>query len=268
MKKIILLFILLLLLPLAPSVLAADIEVYYPPVGPKGIVPTFGDGPAQWIEYLFYFGLIITGIAAVGSLIYAGIIWMTSGVTDKIADAKSRIWAAILGIIIVASSVLLLRTINPDFIKFSNPTLEDVYEGISGSSTCDDSQYFNTGTFACEDKLTENANCTFDRQCQEGLYCNRWGQDECKPILGKDCNTDSECINTNMFYCDQDDRCAQKETEGGGVVGDAIWLNTASVDGFCEDVPGDIDWRNAPSNSPCRGMTRPSPEGDYSCCIR
>ncbi len=134
-----------------PVLAAVDLEVNYPVVGPgEGFQP--GGGPVSWVQYIFYFMLIITAIAAIGSLVYAGIIWMTSGVTDRISDAKSRIWAAVIGLLIVAGSVIVLETINPDLVNFRTPDIEYFNEeGGFGDWMCDEGERYNVETGACED---------------------------------------------------------------------------------------------------------------------
>src|SRR3989344_1205057 len=95
------------------AVSAQDTEVQYP-VLPNGVVlsphPTF----PEFILYLYYFLLAVSGFIAFGSLIAGGIQYITSGgnVASQ-TEARKRISAAVLGILVLLGSSILLGTINP-----------------------------------------------------------------------------------------------------------------------------------------------------------
>lgn len=97
------------------------LEVDYPEVG--GIRPqdtTFS--LPEYAKYLFNFSLALAGLIAFFVLIYAGYRYMTSaGNPSSQKDAKDRISAAFLGLIILASSYLILTTINPELIFLQVP---------------------------------------------------------------------------------------------------------------------------------------------------
>jgi len=200
---------------LALPALGVGFEVTYPKVGPSGIGP--GGGPLGWVQYIFYFGLIVTGIAAVGSLIYAGIIWMTSEVSGKIQEAKSRIWAAILGVLIVAGSVVILNIINPDLVSLRAPTVPNIlnkdFSWESFGKTCtgtDDSEcggedsetYCNTSLGQCLFKRTGEGGVGLDctnnpTACGGRLVCDG---SVCVEVPGS-CRIDSDCIDVSRFSC-------------------------------------------------------------------
>jgi len=179
-------------LAIALPVLAVEVEfeVQYPPFG--GVSP--GGGPAGWVRYIFFAALALTSIAAVGSLIYAGIVWMTSASSERVSDAKSRIWAAVIGIALVAGSVVILRTINPDLVSLRQPTVENIEETFQYQDV-----NFNPGTAG--GKCTSNSQCpsslltcdipTSTCRIREGFSCNR---------LSSLCENGTTCNTNNICY--------------------------------------------------------------------
>ena len=75
------------------------------------------------ILYSFLFG--IAGVMAMGSIVYSGFQWITSGSNhSNISQAKARISNSILGLIILLSSWVILQTINPNFTKLKEPYVQ------------------------------------------------------------------------------------------------------------------------------------------------
>jgi len=98
-----------------------ELEVKYPE-DVKGIlqedVPKTTEIPLQkYLKYIFYFVLTISGLIALGVIIYAGFKYFTSfGNPEKIKDAKNQILNAIVGLVILFISLILLNTLNPQII--------------------------------------------------------------------------------------------------------------------------------------------------------
>ncbi len=168
--------IFILFFSLALPIVAKGLEVYYPPINEASP----GGGPAGWIEYIFYLMLGVTSIAAVGTLIYAGIVWMTSGATEKIKEAKEMIWGAVIGIVIIAGSVLLLNTINPDLTNLRTPSINKYTEdpgvlGTSCSSNSDcGSNHYECVSGVCE-IVGENGNYQWIQSGPGQQACSRLG---------------------------------------------------------------------------------------------
>lgn len=79
---------------------------------------------ADYVKYIFYFAIAISGLLAFGALIYGGVRYLTSaGNPAAVADAKDQIFAGILGLIILLSSYLVLNTINPQLVVLKTPEL-------------------------------------------------------------------------------------------------------------------------------------------------
>lgn len=78
-------------------------------------------------QSLYTYIISIAGVIALAALIIGGILYLTSaGEPEKLNKAKKQILAAFIGIIILFSSYLILRTINPDLVSFEMPVLEDI----------------------------------------------------------------------------------------------------------------------------------------------
>ena len=76
----------------------------------------------QIVAVLFNFLLAIAGIAAFVMIVLGGFRYLTSaGDPSKMGDARSQIFAAILGIIILFSSWMILNTINPELVSMGEP---------------------------------------------------------------------------------------------------------------------------------------------------
>jgi len=81
----------------------------------------------NYINYIYTFLLSFAGIIALVSLILGGILYLTSaGTPEKLEEAKKQILAAFLGIIILFSSYLILKTINPELTKLELPNLTKI----------------------------------------------------------------------------------------------------------------------------------------------
>lgn len=100
------------------------LEIDYPSI--QGIRPVIEgeDILPNYIRYIFYLAITVAGLIAFGSLVFAGFKYLTSaGNPTVMSEAKGRILAGILGLIILLGSVLLLNTINP---RLTRLTLEPI----------------------------------------------------------------------------------------------------------------------------------------------
>ena len=76
-------------------------------------------------QKLYEYLISISGVIALVSLIVGGIIYLTSaGKPEQITKAKKQILAALLGIVLLLSSYLILRTINPELVSIHLPQLK------------------------------------------------------------------------------------------------------------------------------------------------
>ena len=113
-----LIFVIIFLLVFSLKTFAQErpLEVEYPKIG--DIKPeTVSIGIVEYVKYIFSFIITISGIIALGALIWAGAHYLTSvGKPEELEKAKKQILAVLLGIGILLGSYLILYTIDPQLI--------------------------------------------------------------------------------------------------------------------------------------------------------
>lgn len=112
-----------LVLPMEIFSQGRPLEVEYPEI--SGLKPeTVEFGIADYAKYIFNFIIVICGIIAFGSLVWAGVRYLIStGKPEELKKAKKQIKYAFLGILILLFSYLILTTINPRLVLFQVPQL-------------------------------------------------------------------------------------------------------------------------------------------------
>lgn len=123
LKRVLLVFIVVLSIAIyAPLISKAQVQLEIKLPDIPGQAP--GAGLAQYIRYLFIFGLGLITILALTQMIIGGITYiLAAGNATKVEDAKDMIFQALFGVGILLISYLLLRTINPDLVNLTNPNL-------------------------------------------------------------------------------------------------------------------------------------------------
>jgi len=103
-----------------------ELEIEYPEIA--GEQPEQVTTPVtEYFKYIFNFLIWISGIIALIALVVGGVLYLTSaGDPEKLGKARKQILAAFFGIIILLSSYLILRTINPELVSFEMPELEEI----------------------------------------------------------------------------------------------------------------------------------------------
>ena len=127
-KKGVLIFSLFLILCLfflnIPSAEAIRAEVNWPDL-PGGVRIEDGEeSPGnltatlpELVRYVFNFSIAIGGLVAFVMLVYGGFRYLTSaGSPAAQTDAKDILTSAIIGLLLLLTSVLLLQVINPDIL--------------------------------------------------------------------------------------------------------------------------------------------------------
>ncbi|MBI3305453.1 hypothetical protein HYZ80_03985 [Candidatus Parcubacteria bacterium] len=106
-----------------PRLLAQDLRENEPlsqlPVPePGGGVVTPGIGIANFVRYVYLFGISFVAVAAAVSIMYGGARYMFSAIPGVKEDAKDRITNAGIGLALALGAFIILRTINPDLVSF------------------------------------------------------------------------------------------------------------------------------------------------------
>ncbi|HOK35575.1 MAG TPA: pilin [Candidatus Pacearchaeota archaeon] len=130
---------------------AIRLEVNYPEI--LGYKITNEVTLPKYVVYIFYFALGVSGIVALGMIVYAGFKYFTSfGNPEKIKDAKDQILNAIVGLVILFISVILLNTLNPQIVKTDiTPPVDFVFEASPGIYLCKEEVNFSSIPTLIED---------------------------------------------------------------------------------------------------------------------
>ncbi len=90
----------------------------------------YSTGPiARYISAFYNYGVGIVGIVAAMMLMIGGIIWLTAaGSSSKIEQAKSIIGSSLVGMVLVMTAVILLRTVNPALVDLKTTQVENIAE--------------------------------------------------------------------------------------------------------------------------------------------
>lgn len=87
----------------------------------EGDLPGIGESPglSSYLGGVFNLSIGIAVTLAVLVITIQGVKYMFSDAGGVKTEAKSRIWDALLGVVIIAVAWILLNTINPDLVKFN-----------------------------------------------------------------------------------------------------------------------------------------------------
>ena len=91
-------------------------NTYQPLVGIPGVdnaVTNFG----TYINQLYFLAISLAALLAVIKIIIAGVKYMLTDLGSSKADAKSDIWGALLGLLLIISAFLILTTVNPNLAR-------------------------------------------------------------------------------------------------------------------------------------------------------
>ncbi|MCX6794472.1 MAG: pilin [Candidatus Falkowbacteria bacterium] len=74
---------------------------------------------SEYIIAIYNYGLSVAGILAAIVLMAGGVLWLVSGGdASKVTQAKELITGSVIGLVILASSYVLLIQVNPNLVKF------------------------------------------------------------------------------------------------------------------------------------------------------
>jgi|GEM_PF-6067599 len=83
----------------------------------------------EYVSAIFSFGIYLAFGLALTIIVYAGVRYAASFANEKkLTDSRDRIWAAVIGLLILITSTLILTTINPGILT------ADPFSKISGAS--------------------------------------------------------------------------------------------------------------------------------------
>ena len=90
--------------------------------------------PGAFVVGFYNFALMISGVLALGAIVYGGVLYATSGGNPgKQSEGREYIESALLGLLLLGGAYLILYTINPELVDMNLPSLSAV--NIAGPST-------------------------------------------------------------------------------------------------------------------------------------
>lgn len=108
------------------------LEIAYPDIPGASAPTTTGVDINEYFIYVYYFFIGISGIIALVVIVNAGLSYLTSvGNPEKIKEAKSKISAGLLGLVILFGSYLILYSINPELVVFNVQSLRPLMTELS-----------------------------------------------------------------------------------------------------------------------------------------
>lgn len=116
-------FIILLSISLFSPLISSALELTYPDIPGA---PALNDSTDinELVAWLYYFIVMVAGLAAFVMLIWGGFQYITSaGNPSAIGDAKDRIFNAVFGLILIFASYIILQAINPELLMLNLPNL-------------------------------------------------------------------------------------------------------------------------------------------------
>jgi len=83
------------------------------------IIKGGSEDPGNYIKNIYKITIGIAGVLAVLMIVIGGLEYISSAANPNLkTSAKTRIWAAIGGLLIALTAWLILNTINPDLVNF------------------------------------------------------------------------------------------------------------------------------------------------------
>lgn len=180
MKKLKTLFILLLLVALVPlgALAARGLEATYPTFG--GITVTADTTFPEYLNYIYYFIIGMTGVAALIILLWGGVLWLAAaGSPNQINKSKEKIIGGLSGIAIILGAHLILTTINPQI--FGVGSVEPILPNNGYCLRGDEFRWVNDDQCPEGWNESDEGNCSFidgtvgEKCCQasasDRIYC-------------------------------------------------------------------------------------------------
>ncbi|MDD3285283.1 MAG: pilin [Patescibacteria group bacterium] len=202
------------------------------------------------VKGFYNYGISIAGILAAIILMAGGIIWLTStGSSEKISQAKNLIIGSLTGLLLVFSSWLILKTVNPYLLEMKISQIKAIQRI----------------TFCCH---PEKGNVI--------MIIDKNGQASCPDEKSVKCSNNTTCENTgtgneNKFGCvdKKNSYCCQYESKNSSTYKycKPISISVAARGQNCSTInPDQNTWKwQKTENEYCREDKKFSNEDDFSC---
>ncbi|MDP3963007.1 MAG: pilin [bacterium] len=155
---------------------AGSIQLNLPVIG--GFGP--GLSPASFINYIVIAAFAFVGISALLMLVVGGVKYLTAAVDPKAeSDAKDQIVSALLGLLVVFAAIILLNTLNPDFVRLRDPGLPifELPEPRIISPAVEGSCAITAASWRANTSCYNTVSKTYDEVLMgtQGRNCTGWG---------------------------------------------------------------------------------------------
>lgn len=169
-------------------------------------------GLAEFIAFVYKYGLSVASILAVLMIIYAGVQWTISGGnSEAISSAQHKITGAVIGLVILAAAYTILYTVNPDLVNLRPPNAWMINTQKIGAPNCSELETGNqisktpsnkTGITLTTDQKKAGFSAissdgwapTSTAQCGNDYFVQSTGALTC---TGSMCPTGKVCFNKN-----------------------------------------------------------------------
>lgn len=159
----------------------ADTEYKRAVFTPNVELPGSPNTLAKYVEAIYKYAIGIIGILATVVMMWGGVVWITAGGnTERISNAKSWIGASLTGLVLALASYTILYTINPNLVKFNEPTIPEAGEIPECCDTNDGPQetiiiYNDDYTEIKDYECKKGTECASGKQCKKLEDGESWG---------------------------------------------------------------------------------------------
>ena len=115
------------------------------------------------VAWLYYFIVGIAGLAAFVMIVWGGIQWLTSGaIPSQASEARDKLRAAILGLLLILASFLIIQVINPQLTLLNQPGLTKFFGTTPSLNLPQAPGGPGPGAPACSDTIDNDGNGDID----------------------------------------------------------------------------------------------------------
>jgi hypothetical protein len=95
------------------------------------------EGLAQFIAFIYQYGMSVAALLAILVIIFAGVQWTISGGnSETISSAQRKIYGAVIGLVILAAAYTILYTVNPYLVNLRPPNIWMINTQTLAAPTC------------------------------------------------------------------------------------------------------------------------------------
>jgi len=210
--------------------------------GASTTVPSSTKMIGDYINAIYKYAIGIVGILAAVVLMFGGVLWITAGGNaERIGNAKSRIGAALTGLVLTLASYTILYTVNPDLVNFKITTIQNVEDN---KSTTTQSDVYQCGQYIDAENIC-GTKCEGNKKCEK-VVKGTVSAKECPKTLNGNgdywlCTTLSGgglncCTDNNDSQCNSGFVCNMKIITAD-CTGKGVCAVKQDINGICGENP-------------------------------